>query len=395
MPNRPGTTNEDYNAMLKLQKRNRQRGNKQRLQKDYNNWFDLAQDLYGDQRMAQELANANPNMLSFGRGMTIRTPGQRKDPYMSQSFIEGKNWGALPGAAQGFTAQQKAAGTVAAGEQPGFAQQRQPTAAFKNANPPGLMGMERLPLRTDDVYAVLYRSMLPGTADRTQAPGMDKNRLSTLGREQPTQFAPGRNRAQDARQGATFLRPSQTQRQMTGEALPESARITGPAQEYMQIPRDIRRMQASQRALMPAQPSQEPFNLVSRELEKTRQKASTPLRQSADFQAPAYQRSEEIVVQFMKEHPEIREGDFSNVDLDQIAVLMNYGYVDMFAGTSAATTGGTGTIQNRFYPGGGGRGRGWGGGGGGGTYTMPRYSSGYGNQYGNPLNIGLVKWRIG
>ena len=392
MPNIPGMSNQDYNEMLKRQKRNRQRGKKQRLQKNYTNWFSLAQDLYGDQRMAEELARANPNISRFSRGMTIKTPGQRKDPRISQGFIEGRSWGSLPGAAEGFARQQQAAGAparTAAGEQPGFAQQRQPTGAYLDQPQQGLAGMERLPLRTDDVYAVLYRSMLPGTAARTD---VSDARLRTLGREEPTRALTGLDRAQAARQGSTLLRPGNVDRErlMPGTALPEAARITGPAREYMKIPQDVRRMQASQRVLMPSQPSQEPFSMRGRELEKTRRKPATS--QTEDFQPPAYQNSEEIVVQFMREHPEIREGDFSNIDLDQIAMLMNYGYVDIFAGTSAASPEGGGQIMNRLYSGGGG-----GRGGGGTRYT---YGGGGGTRYasraptGQPKYIGLVKWRI-
>ena len=122
------------------------------------------------------------------------------------------------------------------------------------------------------------------------------------------------------------------------------------------------------------------------------QTAEEAQRQYPDFQLPAYQNSEEIVVQFMREHPEIREGDFSNIDLDQIAMLMNYGYVDIFAGTSAASPEGGGQIMNRLYSGGGG-GQGSGGtrytyGGGGGTRYASRAPTG------QPKYIGLVKWRI-
>lgn len=186
---------------------------------------------------------------------------------------------------------------------------------------------------------------------------------------------------------------------LPGDVLPQEARVTGEAQAWTEENRMSNRANINRGRFMRTiyDPSTGNFFGTGRQTYRTQtaeERAANVARPaSAEFQAPAYQNSEEIVVQFMREHPEIAQGDFSNVDIDQLAVLMNYGFVDLYDGTSAADATGTvptGGGQAGYY--GGGRG-----GGGGGGYSYPRYSSRYGSggsDYGRTNYIGLVKWRI-
>lgn len=447
---RPGMTNEEYNQMLKDQKAAKQRGNKVKLRKDHVSWASVAQEVYGDQRWAEELARMNPDVRFFSRAMTLKLPSKDKNPFISKSFLEGTSPYSLPGSDQmpltttAIDGTRTAAATAtAAGPQPGFAQQRQPTGAYLDKPQQGLAGMERLPLEQSDVYAVLYRGMLPGTVDRTEQEGFDRDYLANLGRrtghvagqspaaadksaqkgygkgEKPKSnegYYPGANLARTLLTSAAIRHPQATA--VAAKAIDAYLKYKYPPRReggyrpFQNVPEDfykpfqnLPRMNPRLRDVPDALygglqdlTGEYGVNLPDAQFErvKSRQKPGPDLSNIErdpryDFQAPAYQYSEEIVTQFMREHPEILEGDFSNVDLDQLAVLMNYGYVDVYSGTSAASTGATGGAAAAGYYG---RGRGGGGGGtryyGGGGGT--RYGSSY--QRGEPVYIGLVKWRI-
>jgi len=63
-------------------------GSATQLTKNYTNFFDIAQDLYGDQRMAEALMAANPGVRFFSAGMTLKTPPQQTGQFhVSPEFM--------------------------------------------------------------------------------------------------------------------------------------------------------------------------------------------------------------------------------------------------------------------------------------------------------------------
>jgi hypothetical protein len=64
--------------------------------KSGDSWFKIAGRIYGDQRMAGELARMNNGVNMLQPGMVLRLPNQRRNPYIGQNEFDGVGSGQPP-----------------------------------------------------------------------------------------------------------------------------------------------------------------------------------------------------------------------------------------------------------------------------------------------------------
>jgi hypothetical protein len=169
---------------------------------------------------------------------------------------------------------------------------------------------------------------------------------------------------------------------VTGRGFPELPSHTGPGSTFIPAP-------GTQTPFVPGgvvtQGAPTPEQLAEQRALELAQGGDFERDPRFDFQAPIYLNSEEVAQHFLQLHPEVLEGDFSQLSIAQIAMLDHFGMIDPFGEDEAVPAP---TYEDGGYGGYGGGYGGYGGGGGGGAYNPYVYPRS------NDVYMGLVKWRI-